>query len=33
MAKVALNKHLETIGWGLFLIMLGGFLLVLGFSG
>lgn len=24
-AKVALNKRLETIGWGLFLIMLGGF--------
>ena len=23
--KVALNKRLETIGWGLFLIMLGGF--------
>jgi len=26
--KVALNKRLETIGWGLFLIMLGGFILV-----
>ncbi len=26
--KVALNKRLETIGWGLFLIMLGGFSLV-----
>jgi hypothetical protein len=24
-AKVALNKRLETIGWGCFLIMLGGF--------
>jgi uncharacterized membrane protein len=24
-AKAALNKRLETIGWGLFLIMLGGF--------
>jgi len=24
-AKVALNKRLETMGWGLFLIMLGGF--------
>jgi hypothetical protein len=23
--KVALNKRLETIGWGLFLVMLGGF--------
>lgn len=27
-AKVALNKRLEGIGWGLFLIMLGGFALV-----
>lgn len=27
-AKVALNKRLETIGWGLFLIMAGGFALV-----
>jgi hypothetical protein len=27
--KVALNKRLETIGWGCFLIMLGGFALVL----
>jgi hypothetical protein len=27
-AKAALNKRLETIGWGLFLIMLGGFILV-----
>ena len=26
--KAALNKRLETIGWGLFLIMLGGFLFV-----
>lgn len=26
--KVALNKRLETAAWGLFLIMLGGFLLV-----
>jgi len=26
--KVALNKRLETIGWGCFLIMLGGFALV-----
>jgi len=26
--KVALNKRLEAIGWGLFLIMLGGFSLV-----
>jgi len=26
--KAALNKRLETIGWGCFLIMLGGFLLV-----
>ena len=26
--KVALNKRLEAIGWGLFLIMLGGFALV-----
>ncbi|MGD8753825.1 MAG: hypothetical protein PVG14_20510 [Anaerolineales bacterium] len=26
--KAALNKRLETIGWGLFLVMLGGFLLV-----
>lgn len=27
-AKAALNKRLETIAWGLFLIMLGGFALV-----
>ena len=26
--KAALNKRLETIGWGCFLIMLGGFILV-----
>jgi hypothetical protein len=26
--KVALNKRLEGIGWGLFLVMLGGFALV-----
>ncbi len=26
--KVALNKQFETVGWGLFLIMLGGFALV-----
>jgi hypothetical protein len=26
--KVAMNKRLETIGWGLFLVMLGGFALV-----
>lgn len=26
--KVALNKRLETIAWGCFLVMLGGFLLV-----
>ena len=26
--KAALNKRLETIGWGLFVIMLGGFALV-----
>jgi hypothetical protein len=26
--KAALNKRLETIGWGCFLIMLGGFVLV-----
>lgn len=26
--KTALNKRLETAGWGLFLILLGGFLLV-----
>ena len=26
--KVALNKRLETIAWGLFLIMLGGFMFV-----
>jgi hypothetical protein len=26
--KAALNKRLETIGWGCFLIMLGGFMLV-----
>jgi len=26
--KAALNKRLETIGWGFFLIMLGGFILV-----
>jgi hypothetical protein len=29
-AKVALNKRLETIGWGCFLIMLGGFSFVPG---
>jgi hypothetical protein len=28
--KVALNKRLETIGWGAFLILLGGFALVPG---
>ncbi len=28
--KQDLNKRLETIGWGLFLIMLGGFALVKG---
>ncbi len=28
--RAALNKRLETIGWGLFLIMLGGFALVPG---
>jgi hypothetical protein len=28
--KAALNKRLESIGWGLFLIMLGGFALVPG---
>jgi hypothetical protein len=27
-AKAALNKRLETIGWGCFLVMLGGFMLV-----
>ena len=27
-AKAALNKRLETVGWGCFLIMLGGFALV-----
>ncbi len=27
-AKVELNKRLETIAWGLFLIMLGGFMFV-----
>jgi hypothetical protein len=27
-AKVALNKRLETIGWGCFLVMLGGFIFV-----
>jgi hypothetical protein len=26
--KAALNKRLETVAWGLFLVMLGGFLLV-----
>jgi len=26
--KVALNKRFETIGWGLFLIMLGGFMFI-----
>lgn len=30
LAKIALNKRLESIGWGLFLIMLGGFALVPG---
>jgi hypothetical protein len=29
-AKAALNKRLEAIGWGLFLIMLGGFMFVSG---
>jgi uncharacterized membrane protein len=28
--KAALNKRLEAIGWGLFLVMLGGFILVPG---
>ncbi len=28
--KQALNKQLETVGWGLFLIMIGGFALVKG---
>ena len=28
--KAALNKRLETIAWGLFLVMLGGFILVPG---
>lgn len=28
--KSALNKRLETIGWGFFLVMLGGFILVPG---
>lgn len=28
--KQELNKRLETVGWGLFLIMLGGFALVKG---
>ena len=28
--EAALNKHLEAIGWGLFLVMLGGFFLVPG---
>ena len=28
--KAALNKRMETIGWGLFLVMLGGFILVPG---
>jgi hypothetical protein len=27
-AKVALNKQLETMGWGLFLILLGGFMFI-----
>jgi hypothetical protein len=26
--KIAVNKRIETIGWGLFLIMLGGFMFV-----
>jgi len=26
--KAALNKRLETVGWGLFLVMLGGFMLI-----
>jgi hypothetical protein len=26
--KAALNKRLETIGWGCFLLLLGGFALV-----
>ena len=28
--KAALNKRLEAIGWGLFLVMLGGFILIPG---
>lgn len=28
--KAALNKRLEAVGWGLFLVMLGGFMLVPG---
>jgi hypothetical protein len=28
--KAALNKRLEAVGWGLFLVMLGGFILVPG---
>jgi hypothetical protein len=31
-AKAALNKRLEAMGWGLFLIMLGGFMFVPGES-
>ena len=27
-AKVAMNKRLESVGWGLFFIMLGGFMLI-----
>ena len=26
--KVAMNKRFETIGWGFFLVMLGGFMLI-----
>jgi hypothetical protein len=26
--KTALNKRFETVGWGLFLVMLGGFMLI-----
>jgi hypothetical protein len=26
--KAALNKRFETVGWGLFLVMLGGFMLI-----
>jgi hypothetical protein len=27
-AKVVMNKRLESVGWGLFFIMLGGFMLI-----